>query len=1664
MKRTLLLGILLVFISLHSITAWTAEYVVPDCGKTIQQLIDEGSGVLSITVKGGIHDSVTISRSSTSGNPNLTHVEIIGDTSATIQGNTSWAAVTFDGVADGVSVTLKNLTISGIGTYGIQGRNGGVITIENCEITGIKGEGISISDSGTVIIAGGTSIHGIERGDSMSAAVNLSSCNIIEISSANIYSNTNIDYPAKGFNGLKVIGATTLTITESKFYQNYTGGAFLAGIEGSTTISNVSFHDNGRYGSSPGGNGLSASNLATTILSQVNAYNNQERGIAIGDSDGLYGGVYTRLTMTGGKVHKNDGGGVRVNSWSEPISEDDSTVRISDIEIYENNASDLAGGLYVSARGPIRLENLNVHHNTNTTGAGGLWISNWSDVVLKRTTISHNTTDGSGAGIRITSGQIGGLLGIEGVTLEENKAGSCGGGIYLQLVSGAEAGLNDISFIKNISKAAWSSSNNYGGGGLYVTFDGTGSQGPLGLANCRFVGNEGDYGAAAYFGASCRVSMMGGEVIGNKAYIDNDDANNSAIYSISPARIATSIVDNDTDYDIFFGRRKTYDNPYIDAGNCWWSFSKPEDTIDKRIYDNHDNTNYGWVNYWPTLSSAPDPGEKASFPNTDCEGQPIPEPSLEGYGTIRGHVVDQADAYTRVGIPGAQVQLFVDSGVIMRLVDATKTDDAGYYIFTDLDIRKDLKGVYPPPLDRIKTRARYTVRVSQASLSDKVLYNDDEYEGRTYYKDVEKKDIGVAAGEVVEVDFVLEPELAKAKKLWIVDILSGYSPNNYKPSEASIAAYVSALESGTMSPVQAEALKRAVQAEYGLVYGYSFANDLADLFLESMGMLVGNLFGEFANARSKADVAKNRVEKAALSAGSKEKLIKSIDRVDVTNKAMINAMSYALEVVFGQLEDELGDTTSAAVTAILKDFLAGLNSTGMKGQGVNTIQEIISNLVKLLKPALMDGTIASYCKTTAETIGSTIEPQLMSWSRADDKSFFEDLKKVHELQRQIGKDGAASVEEVLTLVNATILQKKMQENMEMLGAILTASVIGAEFGQALDKGAKVFQVTKYITNAGAIAMPLNTMFNTIPAQVENVARASFGLSMMPLGLPDATESITRTPMTYTPMSVDTTGWTVDLETAADETVLAVEGFLAALDQDADQSLDALAGIDPPGLIDKLALLELETRFLLARSVTVRSVDATQAINDFIETVTAITDNQARIVGMMVDLMLALAVDEYLGQSDPRRQALINSIAAEADMLKANLVTLKTRAFALAAAVQEGTMPPAIMVSDVNIATSTGSASIDTSPQQLTVTAEIINIGAVAVENVGARLVLGKPEAFDSPAPSMDQVLGSLEPGASAAVSWTVSYTGDLSDGVLWATVQLLESGQEPVSFADLFAYGSIATDIYFVDEDQDGMPNSYETLCGLDSTKNDASDDMDEDGLINIEEWLLGTRADMADTDEDGIPDGDEVHRSRGFYTDPLNDDTDEDGTPDGQDLSPLDHMSTLPEPIEAPPLIRLSAARIDLTQTQPAASVTIFNEGGGNLQWIAIEPMDIVILSHESGGSGDNLNLTLPTGFDFDYYGSLKTHVYIQDISDACSIPRVLDVVVHGTHAHLKGDMDGNEEVDMADAILVLQIISGMMPELQSYPEPFNADINGDGRFDAIEAGYILRKSADLP
>lgn len=122
---------------------------------------------------------------------------------------------------------------------------------------------------------------------------------------------------------------------------------------------------------------------------------------------------------------------------------------------------------------------------------------------------------------------------------------------------------------------------------------------------------------------------------------------------------------------------------------------------------------------------------------------------------------------------------------------------------------------------------------------------------------------------------------------------------------------------------------------------------------------------------------------------------------------------------------------------------------------------------------------------------------------------------------------------------------------------------------------------------------------------------------------------------------------------------------------------------------------------------------------------------------------------------------------------------------------------------------------------------------------------------------------------------------------------------------DLFIDNLIISTVAPGDDDDDGLPNSYEIANDLDpddaTGDNGAEGDPDNDGVNNIDEYENKTNPQNPDTDGDGLVDG--VENGSGDYdgpeatgTDPLNADTDGDNLADGVENPTLAYDPENPE------------------------------------------------------------------------------------------------------------------------------------------------------------------------
>ena len=117
-------------------------------------------------------------------------------------------------------------------------------------------------------------------------------------------------------------------------------------------------------------------------------------------------------------------------------------------------------------------------------------------------------------------------------------------------------------------------------------------------------------------------------------------------------------------------------------------------------------------------------------------------------------------------------------------------------------------------------------------------------------------------------------------------------------------------------------------------------------------------------------------------------------------------------------------------------------------------------------------------------------------------------------------------------------------------------------------------------------------------------------------------------------------------------------------------------------------------------------------------------------------------------------------------------------------------------------------------------------------------------------------LGTLGPGLSALVTFSDNIETFTTNGQLVPIeVELLEGGLPARNRSQTMLVGPFTdndndgtADPFDPDDDNDGMPDWWEILFGLDPfNPNDANQDPDGDGLTNLEEYLAGTNPNVSD-------------------------------------------------------------------------------------------------------------------------------------------------------------------------------------------------------------------------
>ncbi|GEM_PF-280540 len=137
--------------------------------------------------------------------------------------------------------------------------------------------------------------------------------------------------------------------------------------------------------------------------------------------------------------------------------------------------------------------------------------------------------------------------------------------------------------------------------------------------------------------------------------------------------------------------------------------------------------------------------------------------------------------------------------------------------------------------------------------------------------------------------------------------------------------------------------------------------------------------------------------------------------------------------------------------------------------------------------------------------------------------------------------------------------------------------------------------------------------------------------------------------------------------------------------------------------------------------------------------------------------------------------------------------------------------------------------------------------------------------------------------------WTENYGDNApADGVadlVGDDIMVAEAGTYLVTLNDRTWQYNLTPVNVSDDNDNDGMPNDWETANGLNpDDASDATTDLDSDGINNLQEFNLGLEANNSDTDNDGMLDGYEVDNGLNPKVDDAGNDPDNDGLTNGEE------------------------------------------------------------------------------------------------------------------------------------------------------------------------------------
>ncbi|RMF25323.1 MAG: hypothetical protein D6760_01265 [Deltaproteobacteria bacterium] len=972
----------------------------------------------------------------------------------------------------------------------------------------------------------------------------------------------------------------------------------------------------------------------------------------------------------------------------------------------------------------------------------------------------------------------------------------------------------------------------------------------------------------------------------------------------------------------------------------------------------------------------------------------------------------------------------------------------------------------------------YTIEVTNAQTDEQRLDgNGDPIPGVTDSLYFAPGFTTNALPDAGSIEVLVSPLAGVGGKRAMIDSLSKICPADYKPVEDQATAYLDQVDSGTLTltPERDEGIRRSIWAERAVHSGAVLSDQLLESALTGLGTLLADLFGDLTNFESgrltRAKIRKQRIDEAGgvppgIPPGkpiSPKRLELAADDARLVQTSELAGQATALlgavkPLAFYTLKSAgVADADALAIADSLAFVAAslgsGIKNASIEGALKGAVKQLIKTLVASSKPLLLD----AYCADTSDELQSSVT-NMQSWAVADDD--------VYRLDRQ---DVVDAITEINTEASGVLANS--QGAVELAGgldAVQNGAAFIGKFVKWVAVVEKAAQASKYLMNLRGAIEPMAEVYGRLPVAVGVGVAEAFGQSVPAL---NASALVSSAP------------WPAALTVPDDAAYrAALTGLAAALEgDDFEAALAAAAGEQAGSLLQARAAWNREVERFLFQGSAILPATAASGSTAQMQLINASNERQdlrlaeARMWSALSDLIVAAFSDGFIDASDPLYLAARNAVLVAIDTVERRLADLNQQLSAVSSLAGSVQVTPAVAI-EVESLTSdaTGEQKASATGETFTLSARVANLSSAALTGLsavvtpqsadGSLVVVGASEIAvgSGQLAANDGVVGS---GADEeVVQWTLRYDGDLSSGVMLASIDLLENGAEPAGFVARGGEAFLPIDPAAADGDLDLMPDAYETANGLDPAVDDREGDADGDGLTNFTEYVEQTAPNDSDTDGDGLLDGEELSAGAdGFITDPLDPDSDGDSVLDGADGAPLDASSTRAPASVDEPVVAVDKSQIAVSADQPAAVVQVSNAGSGSLLWTAVagDPnlVQVFPLAPRRTSSG-TLLVTFAPGFVQPASGVVQTTVRVIDASgadpDFAEITVLTGGVINGYNCgdtDGSGDPVGGADITATDALRALQAAVGL-----ASCELCRCDVNISSGITATDALLILK------